>query len=146
MSTIEKALDKMSMDDGNKPAKTAEAVVSEPLVAEQVIQTAEPTSTKPIIKLDTERLSKLNFVANAQERKLISEEYRVIKRKLINNAFGPLSSTIKNGNLILVTSTRHWRKGRRSLRSIWRLVLRLSRIKQYCWLMPMCCGQMYPEL
>ncbi len=106
MSTIEKALDKMLSDDGHKPATTTETVVTEPVVPEHLIQAAEPVSTKPTIKLDTERLSKLNFVANAQERKLISEEYRVIKRKLINNAFGPLSSTMKNANLILVTSTR----------------------------------------
>lgn len=106
MSTIEKALDKMLSDDGHKPATITETVVTEPVVSEHLIQAAEPVSTKPTIKLDTERLSKLNFVANAQERKLISEEYRVIKRKLINNAFGPLSSTMKNANLILVTSTR----------------------------------------
>jgi len=45
-------------------------------------------------------------VSLATERRLISEEYRVIKRKLINNAFGPLSSTLNHPNLILVSSTR----------------------------------------
>nr|WP_231702411.1 XrtA-associated tyrosine autokinase [Rheinheimera lutimaris] len=42
----------------------------------------------------------------SSERRLINEEYRVIKRKLINNAFGALSSTLKHPNLILVTSSR----------------------------------------
>ncbi|MBJ7437272.1 MAG: polysaccharide biosynthesis tyrosine autokinase, partial [Acinetobacter sp.] len=58
------------------------------------------------IDIDLESLSKRNFVAKATERKLIYEEYRVIKRKLINNAFGPLSSTLRNPNLILVSSSR----------------------------------------
>lgn len=106
MSTIEKALDKMLVDEGAKVIAVTDSQAGQPLAAERQIQTPEPIAAKPIIKLDTERLSRLNFVANAQERKLISEEYRVIKRKLINNAFGPLSSTMKNSNLILVTSTR----------------------------------------
>ncbi len=45
-------------------------------------------------------------MAIATERRLIYEEFRVIKRKLINNAFGPLSSSLKHPNLILVTSSR----------------------------------------
>ncbi len=106
MSTIEKALDKMLLDEGSKSAAVTEVQADLPLPVEKPAAVAESAAQKPIIKLDTERLSKLNFVANAQERKLISEEYRVIKRKLINNAFGPLSSTLKNANLILVTSTR----------------------------------------
>jgi receptor protein-tyrosine kinase len=106
MSTIEKALDKMLLDEGSKSAAVTEVQADLPLPVEKPATVAESAAQKPIIKLDTERLSKLNFVANAQERKLISEEYRVIKRKLINNAFGPLSSTLKNANLILVTSTR----------------------------------------
>lgn len=106
MSTIDKALDKILVDEGAKVIAVTDSQAGQPLAAERQIQTPEPIAAKPIIKLDTERLSRLNFVANAQERKLISEEYRVIKRKLINNAFGPLSSTMKNSNLILVTSTR----------------------------------------
>jgi len=66
----------------------------------------KPTLARPELHIDFSRLSELNFVSLATERRLISEEYRVIKRKLINNAFGPLSSTLNHPNLILVSSTR----------------------------------------
>lgn len=58
------------------------------------------------VEIDLQNLSERNFVAIATERRLIYEEFRVIKRKLINNAFGPLSSSMKHPNLILVTSSR----------------------------------------
>lgn len=58
------------------------------------------------VEIDLQSLSERNFVAIATERRLIYEEFRVIKRKLINNAFGPLSSSLKHPNLILVTSSR----------------------------------------
>lgn len=118
MNTIEKALDKL----GQQQAQAAESVPA--VQAETAIDAATPVlaatsadttvsaaaektvSTAKSVKIDTGRLSDLNFVANVQERKLIYEEYRVIKRKLINNAFGPLSSTLKNPNLIMVSSSR----------------------------------------
>ena len=58
------------------------------------------------VTLDLRRLEQLNFVSLSSERRLINEEYRVIKRKLINNAFGALGDTLKHGNLILVSSSR----------------------------------------
>ena len=107
MSTIEKALDKM-LENG--PAQTPAAALpeAEVIVAAATQQTAKSADSveRLTVDIDTERLSKLNFVANAQARTLISEEYRVIKRKLINNAFGALSTSLNNANLILVTSTR----------------------------------------
>jgi protein-tyrosine kinase len=107
MSTIEKALDKM-LSEGRLESTSESQSITQPIQPEPVAQTisAEISAEKLMIEIDTNRLSKLNFVANSQERTLISEEYRVIKRKLINNAFGALSSTLKNPNLILVTSTR----------------------------------------
>ncbi len=69
-------------------------------------EVSKSSAQRPELFIDFTRLSELNFVSLATERRLISEEYRVIKRKLINNAFGPLSSTLKHPNLILVSSTR----------------------------------------
>ena len=107
MSTIEKALDKM-LSEGQLENTIESQSIHQPIYAEPAEQTIVPEASpeKLKVEIDTKRLSKLNFVANSQERTLISEEYRVIKRKLINNAFGALSSTLKNPNLILVTSTR----------------------------------------
>jgi protein-tyrosine kinase len=107
MSTIEKALDKM-LENGATPTPSVPLAEAEVIVAAATPQEVKPvdSSERLMVDIDTERLSKLNFVANAQARTLISEEYRVIKRKLINNAFGALSATLKHPNLILVTSTR----------------------------------------
>jgi len=58
------------------------------------------------VTLDLRALEQKNFVSLSSERRLINEEYRVIKRKLINNAFGALSETLKHPNLILVSSSR----------------------------------------
>lgn len=69
-------------------------------------KSSQSSIVRPELHIDFSRLSELNFVSLATERRLISEEYRVIKRKLINNAFGPLSSTLNHPNLILVSSTR----------------------------------------
>lgn len=110
MNTIEKALDKLGQQQAQAGAAVTEPQAATPLDADSTV-TATATADKPAtvgksIKIDTGRLSELNFVANVQERKLIYEEYRVIKRKLINNAFGPLSTTLKNPNLIMVSSSR----------------------------------------
>ena len=107
----------------SKPLEVAKVIAEPSLVTEvapsQPIQTAaqqmvvaedeavaKTSLQRPELFIDFTRLSELNFVSLATERRLISEEYRVIKRKLINNAFGPLSATLNHPNLILVSSTR----------------------------------------
>jgi len=51
-------------------------------------------------------LEKKGFVSINATRSRINEEYREIKRKLLKNAFGLLSSTIERANIIMVTSAR----------------------------------------
>lgn len=60
----------------------------------------------PPFKIDTIRLSESGHISIGGERKQINEEYREIKRKLLTNAFGTLSKTLKNPNIIMVTSSR----------------------------------------
>lgn len=106
MSTIEKALDKLGQAAVAEPVPASPTTESaDPLVNAQAALADHKTASQ-FINIDLDSLSKRNFVAKATERKLIYEEYRVIKRKLINNAFGPLSSSLKNPNLILVSSSR----------------------------------------
>ena len=62
--------------------------------------------TREDLFIDLERLDKNGHVSVTGERKVINEEYREIKRKLLANAFGPLSSTIKHSNIMMVTSSR----------------------------------------
>lgn len=126
MSTIEKALDKLGAAATASPAVDP-SIEKAMTVADDIVNaeatsvandTAQPASTtqsvaevveaspRNFIEIDLQSLSNRNFVSIATERRLIYEEYRVIKRKLINNAFGGLSSTLKHPNLILVSSSR----------------------------------------
>jgi len=106
-STAEETTAKIDSDSQHATESSAltSSASAAPLVdAQEVpVKTAAP---RPELFIDFSRLSELNFVSLATERRLISEEYRVIKRKLINNAFGPLSATLNHPNLILVSSTR----------------------------------------
>lgn len=123
MSTIEKALDKLgavnSVNVSVEPSKDRAMSDNTPVISEQAITSNETVATdsanaqtvaaiapRNYIEIDLQSLSNRNFVSIATERRLIYEEYRVIKRKLINNAFGGLSSTLKHPNLILVSSSR----------------------------------------
>jgi exopolysaccharide/PEP-CTERM locus tyrosine autokinase len=56
--------------------------------------------------IDLSRLENQGMVGLEYARNLINEEYREIKRKLLQNAFGPLASTISNSNIIMVSSAR----------------------------------------
>lgn len=127
MSTIEKALDKL----GAMNPATAEPMAENSTTAETAVTATAPEVTAPVtasapsapeavagvpadvasapklmLNIDLASLSERNFVSMATERRLIYEEFRVIKRKLINNAFGSLSKTLNHPNLILVTSSR----------------------------------------
>jgi protein-tyrosine kinase len=133
MSTIEKALDKLgTMSQTTAAGQAAEAVetlpnttevvaaatVVDPEIEETTTAAAPQTqvaatevespakTSRQMLNIDLASLSERNFVSMATERRLIYEEFRVIKRKLINNAFGSLSTTLKHPNLILVTSSR----------------------------------------
>ena len=58
------------------------------------------------LKINFDELESKGFVTMSKRRTLINEEYRSIKRKLLNNAFGAISRTIKRSNLILVSSSK----------------------------------------
>lgn len=58
------------------------------------------------ILIDTNSLEERGFVSIDSTRRQINEEYRAIKRKLLKNAFGPLSKTLTNSNIIMVSSAR----------------------------------------
>ncbi|SEH71797.1 receptor protein-tyrosine kinase [Rheinheimera pacifica] len=82
------------------------AITEGSVAAENQTATEGVQGHKPSVTLDLKILEQKNFVSLSSERRLINEEYRVIKRKLISNAFGALSSTLKHPNLILVSSSR----------------------------------------
>lgn len=124
MSTIEKALAK------NKKTKAIENQSEEPeseafdqetqsvgVSAQAKISDEKPESTNDYsdvnsvsandeIRLDLDSLSAKGMVDNSAERRLINEEYRAIKRKILSNAFGPLSKTLDRSNVVMVTSSK----------------------------------------
>jgi receptor protein-tyrosine kinase len=51
------------------------------------------------------RLHRMGVVSPDAEKSQIAEEFRIIKRPLIANAFGQGTARVKNGNLIMVTSS-----------------------------------------
>lgn len=57
-------------------------------------------------EIDIADVEKRGFVSLHSTRSQINEEYREIKRKLLSNAFGALSKTLTNANIIMVTSAR----------------------------------------
>ena len=62
------------------------------------------TSTGPVVRLDLARLAAEGFVTPEAPRSRHADEFRILKRPLIANATPKAGVSIKNGNLIMVTS------------------------------------------
>ena len=62
------------------------------------------THTSRRIELDLAALSAAGFIRPDAPRSQLADEYRVVKRPLIDNAMGRGAARIKDGNLIMVTS------------------------------------------
>jgi len=82
---------------------TADATTSETRPSLVDYERAEKNKT---FDIDMPTLEGKGFVTLHTARSQINEEYREIKRKLLANAFGALSKTINNSNIIMVTSAR----------------------------------------
>lgn len=62
------------------------------------------TGSSRDIKLDLFRLRAAGMITPDNVRSQIAEEFRMIKRPLLKNAFGQGAALVKDGNLIMVTS------------------------------------------
>jgi protein-tyrosine kinase len=116
MNSIEKALQKQNQKaseqkkelESQQPAK-AEQVSQQSTVEKVLVKQAESSKGNDAasgIDINFAMLEQKGFVSTNSQRQLINEEYRAIKRKLLNNAFGPLSKSLNNSNIIMVTSCR----------------------------------------
>ena len=110
MSTIEKALAKQKEKDAEKLASSHNGAPNEEAQntttndnSKEKIQN-ENAGNKKQIYIDNDRLTDRGFIHIGGHTTHIQEEFRHIKRKLINNAFGPASKTLSNSNLIMVSS------------------------------------------
>jgi len=125
MSTIEKALAKQKIANENGKNKIDTTAASSPERNSKIIKSdiehhASDNSVsafvvdsskqrtkagKETIVLNGEHLTKRGFIYGPESAHHIQEEFRHIKRKLLNNAFGAASKTLKHSNLIMVSSS-----------------------------------------
>ncbi len=130
MSIIEKAAGKIGAGAAHppaaplEPAKPQETSLVEGALAKQREKHAAPfvaTPVEPVFSapdfdaaaegcsqvqsINLARLHRMGVVAPDAEKSQIAEEFRIIKRPLIANAFGQGAARVKNGNLIMVTSS-----------------------------------------
>ncbi|WP_448565099.1 XrtA-associated tyrosine autokinase [Thalassotalea ganghwensis] len=120
MSTIEKALAKQKQKQAEMALEVEQVPESEGGHQELVSQqpkaqdnTLEPREQVPssftkkqLLNLDTIDLEQRGYLIDNGARKSIKDEFRQIKRKLLNNAFGKGARTLKNPNLIMVSSSK----------------------------------------
>ncbi len=111
MNTIEKALAKQKENKSQPDVEVTKTTSEE--APEEAVQEASPalqpktvatSPNKKQIFIDNERLTDRGFIHIGGHTTHIQEEFRHIKRKLLNNAFGPASKTLNNSNLIMVSS------------------------------------------
>jgi len=129
MSSIEKALAKLNQSVSKMSTKKPEVKVN-PEEAQQVPEILAPeqsvrsedsidemtakentpsnvqqkVSLKDVHNIDINALAKQGMLSPDSERSGLAEEYRVLKRPLLINAFGKGAVPIEEGNLIMVVS------------------------------------------
>ena len=104
MSTIEKALAKQKQAQQDTKIADEAAPVVKNEETENITDNIE-TGAEVDIKLNAKSLLERGYMFDASSRKVTQEEFRQIKRKLLNNAFGSAAKTLKNSNLIMVSSS-----------------------------------------
>jgi len=120
VNTIEKALlKKQTSTENNEDAKLDNKLTNTIEKAEALTQSiktsdsvqkndvvADDVEKSKFITIDVDKLNAKGFVSNSSDRRPINEEYRAIKRKVLDNAFGALSKSLTNPNIIMITSSR----------------------------------------
>ena len=106
-SIIENAANKI--DSKQESAVISKITKSEDIVAgSQMPDTARKTSAKIKPKrfaLNFEKLRHYGIITPEDKKTAITEQFRVIKRPLLKNSFNKGAGAIKNGNLIMVSSS-----------------------------------------
>ncbi|WP_433691691.1 XrtA-associated tyrosine autokinase [Herbaspirillum seropedicae] len=88
------------------PATTATTTQPAPVALASSMEAPAPavrSSSAKRIEINLERLASMGFLTPGS-RSLVSEQFRMIKRSLLRQAFAPREAGSKPGNLIMVTS------------------------------------------
>ena len=100
MSTIEKALGSLARETRTQAAE-ADTVER----AQAAVSAASATPADFHVELPVDELAQLGYLSPKRPRSQIAEEFRAIKRPLLQNAFSRAGDDgIANANLIMVTS------------------------------------------
>ncbi len=125
MSIIEKAVEKLTHDpiepnriaekkDSENVSQVFGAVVAEAdrvsghrfsSSEDQNLEISEEQDSSEEIKVDLKRLRKAQIILGDEDNPRLTEELRMIKRRLLVNAAGLGDAPVENGNLIMVTSS-----------------------------------------
>ena len=115
MSTIEKALAKKKIRDAQSASKTeVDIQISETVNAKpdsNTVNTSAAAHPKDkenthTLTINKASLTERGYLIDSGARQSIKDEFRQIKRKLLNNAFGSGAKMLTNPNLIMVSSAK----------------------------------------
>lgn len=99
MSSIEKAAERLQVQQ-----KAPDDPDQAPSRAEQPAQPKAESPDSNGVHVDFERLQDEGILTPMKAQGLEAEEYRLLKRPLLMNAFGKGAAIVENGNLVVVTS------------------------------------------
>ena len=105
MSIIEKAASKLNQQAPRKSDSVQTDISPIETTAQEARQETVDTVASQWHELNNARLKNQNIITPQAEHSNMAEEFRMIKRPLLDNAFGQNSAKIRNGNLIMVTSS-----------------------------------------
>lgn len=71
---------------------------------ETVVLPSKEQDLSRVVQIDRDAMREAGLIAPEAENKLFEDEYRVIKRPILANAFGQGAQSIENGHIVLVTS------------------------------------------
>ena len=71
---------------------------------DEAVSRSKPRHYSRRVNLDFIAMRDAGLLAPESESKMFEDEYRVIKRPILSNAFGKGSESIENGHIVLVTS------------------------------------------
>lgn len=89
---------------GHDSFESARSVFHQRAVDDQTVSSDRTKKTSRTVSIDLGRLDEMGLVSPLQPQSRVMEEFRVIKRPLLQNVRGSGVSHVKNANLIMVTS------------------------------------------
>ncbi len=101
---VEDVLERLTTKDSQSPDAANDALKSERENQPTTTQSSSASLEERGEKLDLVRLRAAGLITPEAERSQVAEEFRMIKRPLLKNAFGQGAPLIENGNLIMISS------------------------------------------